>query len=315
MEDESENIDIPLYDNVATRQRWYAQSASLLASEEYGKYLLPEVMKVDPFYALHDLFSFCANAEFQLINTGIIGAEEEQSKNKNEEVLQTNLKSLRYRQSRLRGKISRYKEVIEHIRSKGDPSWPTVSSLRINKAEASATANSEVGTPSSDKSTAAFICDSVTYAKHVGESKRAAAKLLKDYEGLLEKAKILYQLYGEQIDDIKTSMTILESRENLEQARSIGRLTLLAIFFLPLSFTTSLFGMNFKEIGEDLSIWVYFAVSVPIFGVTVILCFWPRLARFCRTLYHRVVLYYYTLFPPDSGNDVAFHQFALSRIV
>jgi len=54
---------------------------------------------------------------------------------------------------------------------------------------------------------------------------------------------------------------------------------LLAFFFIPLSFTASFFGMNFKELGssnQDLSVWVWFIVSVPIFGVSVLLCFWSK---------------------------------------
>ncbi|KAF2728752.1 hypothetical protein EJ04DRAFT_388795, partial [Polyplosphaeria fusca] len=66
---------------------------------------------------------------------------------------------------------------------------------------------------------------------------------------------------------------LLETKRSVEQAESIGRLTFLAFLFLPLSFTAAIFGMNFREIGGELSIWVWVAVSVPVFGVTMVVCF------------------------------------------
>ena len=53
--------------------------------------------------------------------------------------------------------------------------------------------------------------------------------------------------------------TIDESQRAIVQAEGIIKLTGLAFFFVPLTFTTSIFGMNFKGItqGSQLSIWVW----------------------------------------------------------
>ena len=286
MDEESEKTDISSNDDIVDTPRAYAQSASLLASREYGKYLSSEVMKVDPFYALHDLFSFCANAENQLINTLHQKANkmdnEMDNRDYDEERLQAELVTFRYHKTILRGKIDYFNDVIKWIKSKGGSNWPSVSSSRINNLKVSTTVYLKLGTISSNKFPIAFTCDPMTHAKYEEESSHAAAKLLRDYEELLEKAKELFQLYNEKLDDIKTNTSLLEARKSLAQSKSIGRLSLLAFFFLPLSFTTSLFGMNFREIGEDLSIWIWVAVSVPVFCCTLILCFWPKLVDIWR---------------------------------
>ena len=103
----------------------------------------------------------------------------------------------------------------------------------------------------------------------------AAAQLIKDYEHILERTDALIQAYSEGMEDIQTSAMLLESRKAIEQARSVARLTFLAFLFIPLSFTASFFGMNFREfVGDGLSIWVWFVTSVPVFGVALGVCFW-----------------------------------------
>lgn len=55
---------------------------------------------------------------------------------------------------------------------------------------------------------------------------------------------------------IMTNLAVVaESREAIDQAEC---LTLLATVFIPLSFVTSLFGMDFREPGQGpLSFWVF----------------------------------------------------------
>lgn len=72
-----------------------------------------------------------------------------------------------------------------------------------------------------------------------------------------------------------------EARKSVDQAETVTKLTYLAFFFLPLSFTASLFGMNFKQFGTgSLNIWVMFVVLVPIMGVSCIICFWSQVWNF-----------------------------------
>ncbi|KAH0563072.1 hypothetical protein GP486_002366 [Trichoglossum hirsutum] len=59
------------------------------------------------------------------------------------------------------------------------------------------------------------------------------------------------------------------SERSIAQAKSINRLTKLAFVFIPLSFVSSVFGMNFKELGTgQLSIWI-FGVTASLLVVLV----------------------------------------------
>lgn len=65
--------------------------------------------------------------------------------------------------------------------------------------------------------------------------------------------------------------SVAESKKVLEQAKGVENLTRLAFAFVPLSITASFFGMNFKQLGQgDLPLWIWFAVSVPIFALSVV---------------------------------------------
>jgi Mg2+ and Co2+ transporter CorA len=56
------------------------------------------------------------------------------------------------------------------------------------------------------------------------------------------------------------------------QAEGVVKLTRLAFVFIALSFTTTFFGMNFKEFGiGSQSIWEWFIASLPILTVTILL--------------------------------------------
>lgn len=75
---------------------------------------------------------------------------------------------------------------------------------------------------------------------------------------------------------------LAESRRAMLQARKVGKLTLLAFFYVPLSFTTSFFGMNLEEFGTSTTIanWVWVCVSVPIFVLSVVFYIWDIPAFF-----------------------------------
>ena len=81
------------------------------------------------------------------------------------------------------------------------------------------------------------------------------------------------------------SMQLRESHRSTREARSITNLTRLAFVFIPLSYFSTFFGMNFKELGQgSLSIWVYFLVAAPVLAASVaflVYCDWmlPAIKR------------------------------------
>ena len=65
---------------------------------------------------------------------------------------------------------------------------------------------------------------------------------------------------------------ILESRRAIEQSERVKKLTLMATYFIPLTFTSSLFGMNFDVLGQsDVPVWWFLVLGVPLTIITYIL--------------------------------------------
>lgn len=76
----------------------------------------------------------------------------------------------------------------------------------------------------------------------------------------------------EAITVLMSTVTIQDAKKAIAQAERVAKLTFLAFIFVPLSFTTSFFGMNFREL-EELSIWRWVVMSAPIITVTLTVFF------------------------------------------
>ena len=110
----------------------------------------------------------------------------------------------------------------------------------------------------------------------MGRTHNHVLDLQRDFEIILSKIEDL-QLRADRVMNVVTAvMSIEESRKAVDQNRSLARLTWLAVTFVPLSFTSSLFSMN-----GDLSTLVgtfriFFAVALPL---TAVVLFITRFAR------------------------------------
>lgn len=105
-----------------------------------------------------------------------------------------------------------------------------------------------------------------------------------DYDHLLCRTERLAARCVQGINMVTNAAMHKDARKGIEQTEHVKRLTILAFLLLPLSITTSLFGMNFKEFGTGrLSIWVWVAVLVPVAGTSIVLCYWNSMLRW-RTL-------------------------------
>jgi cation transport ATPase len=67
---------------------------------------------------------------------------------------------------------------------------------------------------------------------------------------------------------------LLQNQRSVQEAREVGRLTTLAFLFLPISFISSVFGMNVAELAGNPPIWVYFAIALPVSFVTFVVASW-----------------------------------------
>ncbi|KIM72370.1 hypothetical protein PILCRDRAFT_16193 [Piloderma croceum F 1598] len=75
-----------------------------------------------------------------------------------------------------------------------------------------------------------------------------------------------------QLANQRARLQRLDTQISLEQGRSVARLSLIATFFVPLSFSASVLSMN-----ADRPLWIYFAVAMPctvLTAITLIILNW-----------------------------------------
>lgn len=236
------------------------QVAALLR-KDYGKYLDTKLIQIDPFYALHEIFSFSAASELQYLNlideklgpeTGWAILDEEIP----------SLSNLLYNREVLHTHIQQLKENIETIKCRGCNQWPR------------ALTNSDLGRKADE----------------------AANILLRDFEYLLTKAENLSKRCDAGMAVVMNNANLAESRRAIAQASRVSKLTLLAFFYVPLSFTSSFFGMNFAQFGTSstLGIWLWFAVSAPVLVLSFIFYQWDVPGFIKRSLiYYKMKRWFY----------------------
>jgi hypothetical protein len=88
----------------------------------------------------------------------------------------------------------------------------------------------------------------------------------KDCEKDFHYAYLRLKILKERADNLMTSMTGLASiagnRQNLEEAKRVKRLNLLALLFIPLAYTSSLFSMQDSYAPDSNKFWVYWVSAI-----------------------------------------------------
>lgn len=127
--------------------------------------------------------------------------------------------------------------------------------------------------------------------------------LLKErYSKLRERQDIVYSIFEEssrvlqrykkelltklQID--LTNVQIAESRQAMDQASTVAKLTILAFIFIPISAVTGVFGMNVKEITDGTRLWMFGVTAGPVVAGSVALAFYGTVLSFVRRLIWRL---------------------------
>ncbi|EEQ29247.1 conserved hypothetical protein [Microsporum canis CBS 113480] len=89
--------------------------------------------------------------------------------------------------------------------------------------------------------------------------------LLEDYEQLYDRCIDLSKTCTRGITLAMNKAAIEESHKAIEQSERLKKLTLLATLFIPLSFTSSLLGMNIDLLGQKaVKFWWFFVLCIPI---------------------------------------------------
>ncbi|OBT80665.1 hypothetical protein VF21_00305 [Pseudogymnoascus sp. 05NY08] len=61
---------------------------------------------------------------------------------------------------------------------------------------------------------------------------------------------------------LTSNMALLDSRRSIAEAQAVTKLTELAFFFIPLSFTATLFGMQVEQLATPAPIWVFLVLGI-----------------------------------------------------
>ena len=215
----------------------------------YGNSLNPDRMKVNPFYAVSEIYSFYAAAENQFLKR-MEKILDERVKSIVEEGLQTKSSSLhalpertnlQYDRSILEAHSDRISDIVAFLKAADDPVW----------------------FPPSPEHTA-------------GEAIAARISLLQDFHYLHTQVVHLVQRCQWAMDIVAHNASLLEAKESNSQSKDVSRLTLLTtgltLVYAPLSLVCAFFGMNFSLFGQgDQPLWIFAAAGAPVLLISLIL--------------------------------------------
>lgn len=219
------------------------QSAQLL-HHDYGRQLDPTWASCDPFYALTPMFRFALCSNMALLNLIASMVRRELSHSSMVTRGNCNLSNLLFHQRILKRHIRNLQEPIIFMEGVTSTHW--FSAMTLDQQQR---------------------CEGNVQT------------ILRDYRAALEQTQALCEECIQGMSIVAHNATTQEAQKAFEETRAVNKLTKLAVFFVPLSFTTSVFGMNVTELGANGAprIWVWVLVSAGLSIMTYIFFRWQVL--------------------------------------
>ncbi|KAI1756798.1 hypothetical protein F4782DRAFT_549243 [Xylaria castorea] len=219
----------------------YAPSLSILP-RQYGSSLDRAVARTDAFYAFCELLSLAASSDCQFLN--LLQQHMDISLRSFNGQEDWSINNLHYIITLLENIADQAHRVLHLIEKEEYSNWPQTSCPKMRKVR--------------------------------GTSKQL---LTDDYRDILRRSTDLAERGRGGIGFITTDISTRASQRSFDQAKEVNRLTLLAFFFLPLSFVTSIFGMNIATF-DDLK-WGIGSIFIALFVVLIpslTLLFWGKMS-------------------------------------
>lgn len=213
------------------------QTASHL-HDNYGRYRDRELMACDVFYALGDLFELSATSRGQFLDL----MEDKIRTLARVDPLQQHsdgISKLQLAGTILEEHARGVEDDLDVIRNRGGRKWPKATEEPL-----------------------------------VAKADSAAAQLQGQYERLLKRYRHLIDQTRIGVGDLMNQQAYNQGEKTIQQADDVMKLTLLAYFFVPLSFTTSLFGMNVVELASGLSVWTWVCAAVATTALSFVFWRW-----------------------------------------
>ena len=241
---------------VSTERPGIRQSAACLPFG-FVENLDSDITAADSFYAVSGIFALAAASENQILNL----VERKISKEVDPLTMSLNsdlnLSNLLYNKQVLERHIEYLRENLDTLNERAVRTWPK-----------SSNAESDVD---------------------IEEHRQQVARTLRrDFTHLIDKAQSLLSSCETAMQIVTQEMSVRESAEQILEAKNVTRLTQLAFYFIPLSFIASIYGMNFKQLGQgNLSIWVFFVTAIPMIIISALVLNFNRMVGNIRTRSNR----------------------------
>lgn len=97
--------------------------------------------------------------------------------------------------------------------------------------------------------------------------------IYKRLTSLQERADLCNQSLTSVTGIIGNARALTEAKRSIREAKTVKTLTLIAMVFIPLGFTTGIFSMSEEYLPGKKDFWVFFSVSIPIVVVVFIIAF------------------------------------------
>ena len=221
----------------------FVQTLSFL-HQELGQSLDRETAGKHPFYALNEIFRLLAASEHQFFN---LMEEKVQERGQAMEDHRNSIGEIQAMKRFVDQHKERLNDVLEIINARGGRLWPHPAS--------------------SDSKTA-------------GKAEEAAQCLMLTFGQLIRRAKAVSEICKDEVTMLSNDSVVTEAQRSMQQAEGVAKVTFIAFVFVPLSFTTSFFGMNIKELngtGQKISIW--FVVTTPVMIISLLAWYIDRKKR------------------------------------
>lgn len=246
-----------------------AQSLSLL-SAFYGSTLNANLMYSDPFYTLTEMFNFFISSETQFLNSiasKLNNGTRDLSFTDPSASIDFQAELLYFRRI-LDKRVQCISQTLLFIRSRHHLTWP-----RPREATG----------------------DEGRSARLIAKADLAAIRLDQDCEYALNCAVSLQQRCERETTIMMNNASIAEAKRGIDQGRQVFRFSVLVSIYVPLSFTSSLFGMNFVQFSNHaMGFWVWPLVTLPIFVTSLLILVWDfETARQWRAR----IVHYFVGFP------------------
>ncbi|USP77846.1 uncharacterized protein yc1106_05120 [Curvularia clavata] len=129
--------------------------------------------------------------------------------------------------------------------------------------------------------------------------------VLEDFEAINKNIEDAGHRLENMLPVVTSLVQILDARRSFAETENIGRLTILALIFVPLTYISSLFSMNATNLPGSPHFWVYFAVAIPVTLMVLLIARPPTKERLqqipgrVRTAYQSVRLQVLTANPRE----------------